>query len=94
VAAALALALFGGGCEQEAYECGRGTFEERGVCVPAMRIEPRCGEGTAREGDQCVSVAAPPLTCGPGAEAIDEGDYQSCECNPFAIGECPAREAR
>lgn len=62
---ALAPLLASAGCKE--VECGDGTIESDGACVPADQIvgTARCGNFTKLVGDTCVP-AQEPTTCGPG----------------------------
>ncbi len=55
VVGVLVLAVMAGGCNE--VECGVGTGELDGVCVP------NCGEGTVLVGDHCEAIVEDPNPC-------------------------------
>ena len=58
---------------QPQLECGPGTHEEGGTCVPDEAPEPAaptCPAGQVLEGGRCVDIA-PALDCGPGTVEMD-----------------------
>jgi hypothetical protein len=79
------VALLASGCE--GAECGDGTIERDGRCVPASETvgAARCGNGTMLVGDTCTP-AREPTVCGPGT--VREPDPQSglVVCRPEGGG--------
>lgn len=68
--------LLSTGCD--AVECGEGTAESNGTCVPADGVspdDPRCGAGTVFDpvAQACVPEL-PPTECGPNTEPIERPD--------------------
>src|SRR6185503_11280197 len=58
------------GCDAQ---CGDGTIERGGKCVPADTSfeDPTCGLGTVLEGDQCVPEFEPTV-CGDNTAAVED----------------------
>jgi hypothetical protein len=77
-------------------ECGDGTTERDGVCVPAYP-ERACGEGTIEQGGVCVP-AYPERTCGPSTVEVDGHCVLAADVGPCGAGsilhggECVAAE--
>jgi hypothetical protein len=74
----LAALLVGEGCKS--VECGEGTIESNGDCVPADQTvaAARCGPFTMLVGDTCTPVNQP-TKCGPGTVR---------EADPTGVGIC------
>jgi hypothetical protein len=76
-------------------ECGEGTTERDGNCVPASEAfdNAKCGSGTELHGDQC-EPALPPTMCDPATtrEEVDENGVITCVGTGAAQG-CSARIA-
>jgi hypothetical protein len=53
--------------ESDGTECGQGTVEQDGICVPGE--VPACGAGTHQEGNECVADQG--LQCGDGTREQD-----------------------
>jgi hypothetical protein len=73
--AAAALALAFGGCGG-GTECGEGTVEQDGACVPVL--DGVCAEGTHLAGSRCVPDAA----CGPDTHLVDGRCVPDMACGP------------
>jgi hypothetical protein len=88
---ALAALLASAGCKD--VECGDGTIESDGACVPADEIvgTAKCGAFTKLVGDTCTP-AQEPTTCGPGT--VREVDTQTglgvCKPDSGGGGGCGA----
>ncbi|HWO20704.1 MAG TPA: hypothetical protein VNO30_18180 [Kofleriaceae bacterium] len=80
-----------GGCK--AVECGEGTIESGGECVPADEIvsAAKCGPFTKLVGDMCTPVHDPTV-CGPGTvRDVDPATgIGSCQPSSGAGGGCGA----
>lgn len=81
----IAVPLAGPGCKS--VDCGDGTLEADGTCVPASAAfsNAKCGKFTTLVGDTCTPSQAPTL-CGPGT--VREVDPQTGlgTCNPGGAG--------
>jgi hypothetical protein len=86
------------GCDP--LECGPGTIEDNGVCVPADGQSPgvnSCGQGTRYDpvSESCVPIR-PPTECGPNTEpVVNEDGVTVCEGSGGALScssaiSCPA----
>lgn len=88
---ALSTLLAGGGCKS--VECGDGTIERDGDCVPADEIvsAARCGNFTKLVGDVCAPVHEPTV-CAPGTvrEVDPATGVGSCKPGDGAGGGCGA----
>jgi hypothetical protein len=88
---ALAALLPGAGCKE--VECGDGTIESDGACVPADEVvgTAKCGAFTMLVGDTCTP-AQEPTVCGPGT--VREIDTQTglgvCKPDSGGGGGCGA----
>ena len=71
-----ALIALAAGCDP--LECGEGTAERDGACVPADSVspdDPRCGEGTVFDPVAMACLPErPPTECGPNTEAVERPD--------------------
>jgi len=82
-------------------ECGEGTIEEAGVCVPASSITTPgecCGEGTHYDAalQACISDF-PPTVCEEGSPApvvLDDGVLECCGCELYDLCELTCDPAR
>ncbi len=101
VAAVVALAcVLAAGCGG-AGECGEGTIEEDGVCVPASSITTPgecCGEGTHYDASlqMCVSDFAPTV-CEEGSPdpvVLDDGVLECCGCALYELCSITCEMAR
>jgi hypothetical protein len=70
LAIAAVLGAASGGCKST--ECGEGTIDKNGTCVPADETvsDAKCGPFTELRGDQCVPTF-PPTICDDGTTAAD-----------------------
>jgi hypothetical protein len=89
--AALSALFASGGCKS--VECGDGTIERDGDCVPADVIvsEAKCGNFTMLVGDVCTPVHEPTV-CAPGTvrEVDPATGVGSCKPGDGASGGCGA----
>jgi hypothetical protein len=76
ISATAVLALASGGCGGGGTECGEGTIEQDGACVPVL--DDVCAEGTHLEGSQCV----PDAECGPDTHLEDGRCVPDMVCGP------------
>ena len=80
---------------QPAVECGPGTLERNGICVPADDVvnEATCGEFTRLEGGQCVPELRPTV-CDPASTEAETGPDGIVTCIGTGSGfACPDPEA-
>lgn len=70
LASLTALAALAAGCK--GIDCGDGTTERNGICVPSNETVSagKCGAFTTLQGDTCVPMF-PPTVCDPGTTAPD-----------------------
>jgi hypothetical protein len=75
-------------------DCGDGTIERNGACVPADETvgTARCGPFTELHGDQCEPML-PPTVCDPATTTPDVDDMGVTTCIGTGGGGCAARLA-
>lgn len=76
---ALAAAALLAACGGEDLECGDGTVDQNGQCVPAEEVEDICAEGTTVEDGRCV----PDDSVCTGPTSLEDGQcvIQASACN-------------
>lgn len=86
------LIAFGASCKN--VDCGDGTTENNGICVPAAVTvgNASCGPFTELRGTQCVPIF-PPTVCDPGSTAEDIDGMGVTTCVGTGAGGCAARLA-
>lgn len=90
---AFGLAALATGCDK-GVECGLGTIEREGQCLPADLVvtSATCGEFTRLEGGQCVPEL-PPTRCDPASTQSETGDDGVITCIGTGAGfACPDPE--
>jgi hypothetical protein len=75
-------------------DCGEGTTERDGLCVPANETigTAQCGPFTELRGTQCVPIF-PPTVCDPGSTAEDIDNMGVTTCIGTGAGGCSAKLA-
>lgn len=86
------LAALAASCKS--IDCGDGTTERNGVCVPSNETvgNAKCGPLTELHGDQCVPML-PPTVCDPATTEPDIDDMGVTTCIGTGAGGCAARLA-
>jgi len=78
----------------KSLDCGEGTTERNGACVPANETvgAAMCGPFTELAGDRCVPMF-PPTVCDPATTAADVDNMGVTTCIGTGAGGCSARLA-
>jgi hypothetical protein len=89
---ALLISLIASGASCKSVDCGDGTTENNGVCVPAGVTvgNATCGPFTELRGTQCVPLF-PPTVCDPGSTAEDVDGMGVTTCIGTGAGGCGAK---
>jgi len=91
---ALLVSLIASGASCKSVDCGDGTTESNGVCIPAGVTvgNATCGPFTILNGTECVPEF-PPTQCDPGSTAEDVDARGVTTCVGTGAGGCAARLA-
>ncbi len=86
------LTAFAASCKS--VDCGDGTLERDGVCVPSNQTvgTAQCGPGTRLDGTQCTPLF-PPTQCDPDTTEEDMDSMGVVTCIGTGAGGCSARLA-